>query len=97
MIEAAGAHERFIDGREIVPVLIKSGANSVEIAERRKELQRARQQALALKQLEQPPGAGVEEAVQHTDGVTTAPASISSSAHAARVNHCSLCASPASP
>ena len=43
--------ERFIDGREIVPVLIERGANGVEVAERRKELQRARKQAFALKQL----------------------------------------------
>ena len=63
-VEAAGAHERFIDGLQIVPVLIESGANGVEIAERRKELQRARQQAFTLKQLEQPPGAGSEEAVR---------------------------------
>ena len=63
MLEAAGADERFIDGLQIVPVLIESGANAVEIAERRKELQRARQQALTLKQLEQPPGAGSEKAL----------------------------------
>ena len=96
MLEAAGAHERFIDGRRIVPVLIKSGANSVEIAERRKELERARKQAFALKQLQQPSGAGLRRP-SHTDGVTTAPASISSSADAARVNHRSLSGSPASP
>ncbi len=65
MLEAAGAHERFIDGRQIVPVLIKSGANGVEITKRRKELERARKQALPPKQLQQPPGAGLEEAVAH--------------------------------
>ena len=54
-----------VDGREIVPVLIESGANSVEIAKRRKELERARQQAFTLKQLQQPPGAGLEEALAH--------------------------------
>ena len=91
MLEAAGAHERFIDGREIVPVLIESGANGVEIAERRKELQRARQQAFALKQLAAALWRGSRGGRSHTDGVTTAPASISSSAHAPRVNHCSLC------
>ena len=63
VIEAAGAQERVIDGREIVPVLIKSGANSVEVTERRKELERARQQAFALKQMQQPSGAGLEEAL----------------------------------
>ncbi|RPI54586.1 MAG: hypothetical protein EHM55_10440 [Acidobacteria bacterium] len=63
MLEVASADERFIDGLQIVPVLIERGANAVEIAERRKELQRARQQALTLKQLEQPPGAGSERAL----------------------------------
>ena len=65
MLEAAGAHERFIDGRQIVPVLIERGANGVEIAKRRKELERARKQAFPLKQLQQPPGAGLEEALAH--------------------------------
>ncbi|HEY1307941.1 MAG TPA: hypothetical protein VGF24_30520 [Vicinamibacterales bacterium] len=65
MREAASADERFIYGIEIVPALIRSGANAVEIAERGKKLQRAWQQALALKQLEQPAGAGSEKAVAH--------------------------------
>ncbi len=65
VLEAAGAHERVVDGRQIVPVLIKRGANRVEITKRRQELQRARQQAFALKQLQQPPGAGLDEAAQH--------------------------------
>ena len=65
VLEAAGADERFIDGRQIVPVLVKSGANSVEITKRRKELERARKQAFTLKQLQQPPGAGLEEALAH--------------------------------
>ena len=47
------------------PLLIKRGANRVEITKRRKELQRARQQAFALKQLQQPLGAGLEEALAH--------------------------------
>src|SRR6267143_248292 len=41
----------------------RSDANAVEIAKRRKELQRARQQAFTLKQLEQPPGTGSEKAL----------------------------------
>ena len=53
MLEAAGADERFIDGRQIVAVLIKSGANSVEVTKRRKELERAGKQAFTLKQLQQ--------------------------------------------
>ena len=65
MLEAAGAHERFIDGRQIVPVLIESGANSVEVTERRKELECARKQAFPLKQLQQPSGTGLEEALTH--------------------------------
>ena len=60
VLEATRADECFVDGLQIVPVLIESGADTVEIAERRKELQRARQQAFTLKQLEQPPGTGSE-------------------------------------
>ncbi len=63
MCEAAGADERFIDGRQIVPVLIQRGANRVEITERRLELERARKQAFMLKQLQQSLGAGLEEAL----------------------------------
>ena len=65
MLEAAGANERFVDGRQIVLLLIKSGANRVEIAKRRQEFERARKQALTLKQLQQPPRAGLDEALAH--------------------------------
>src|SRR6188508_440421 len=57
--------ERIIDGSWIVGVFAKSRADRVEIAKRRKELECAGQQALALKQLQQPPGAGLEEALAH--------------------------------
>jgi hypothetical protein len=63
--EAEGGRERFIDRRRIVRVLIESGANRVEIAKRREEFERARKQAFALKQLQQPSGAGREEAFAH--------------------------------
>ena len=96
MLEAAGAHERFVDGRQIVPVLIEGGANGVEVAKRRKELERARKQAFALKQLQQPPGARLEEALAHRRHHDRAGVD-QQLAHAPRVNHCSLCASPASP
>ena len=49
MCEAGGADERFIDGRQIVPVFIESCANSVEITKRRLELERERKQAFMLK------------------------------------------------
>jgi hypothetical protein len=65
VLEAAGAQERVIDRREIVAVLIESGADSVEVTECRKELQRARKQAFALKQLQQPLGARFEDALTH--------------------------------
>src|SRR5262245_66570040 len=65
MLEAVGAYERFIDDCQNVSVLVKSGANSVEVTKRRKELERARKQALALKQLQQPPGPGLDEALAH--------------------------------
>ena len=65
MAEAASRHKGFLDGRELAPVLVEGGTNAVGIAKRRQELQRARQQALTLKQPEQPPGARLDEAVQH--------------------------------
>ena len=65
MLEAARAHERVIDGGQVVSALLKNGANSLEITSRRKEFERARKQALPLKQLQQPPGAGLEEALAH--------------------------------
>ena len=65
MIEEAGAHERFVDGRRIVPLFVKRGADSVDVAKRRKELERSREQAFALKQLQQPPGTGLEDALAH--------------------------------
>src|SRR5262247_576954 len=65
MLEAVGAYERFIDDCQNVPVLGKSGANSVEVTKRRKELERARNQALVLKQLQQPPGPGLDDALAH--------------------------------
>ena len=58
MLEAAGAHERGIDGREIVPRLLERETHGVEIAKGGMELQRARKQTLAQKQLQQPPSAG---------------------------------------
>ena len=65
MLEAARTHDRFIDGRQVVAVLIKSGANSVEVTQRRKEFERARKQAFALKQLQQASGAGLEDPLAH--------------------------------
>ena len=38
------------------------GSNRIEVAERRKEFQRARQQAFTVKQLQQTSGASVEDA-----------------------------------
>ena len=65
MSEAAGAYEGFVDGCEIVWALGKSDANGVDIAERGKKLERARQQAVSLKQLQQPSGAGQEETLKY--------------------------------
>ena len=65
MIEEAGAHKRFVDGRRIVPLFVKRGANSVDIAKRRKEPERARKQALALKQLQQPSGTRLDDSLAH--------------------------------
>ena len=83
MLEAAGAHERFLDRREIGPVLFQGGANGVEITERRMERERAGEHALALEQLQQPPGAGLEEA-RAPVASDRAPRRSGSSAHAAR-------------
>jgi hypothetical protein len=65
MLEAAGAHEGLVDGCEIVRALGKSGADGVDITERGKKLERARQQAVTLKQLQLPPGAGQEETLTY--------------------------------
>jgi len=42
MLEAAGAHEGFVDGCEIVRARGKSGADGIDITERGKKLERAR-------------------------------------------------------
>src|SRR5262245_38878972 len=55
VLEAASAHERLIDGGPIVPGLVERTANSFEITQCGKELERPRQQAFVLKQLQQPP------------------------------------------
>ncbi len=65
VLEAARDRERFRDGGEIVPVLIERGANGVDVAKRRKELERAGKQAFTSKQLQQPPRARSEEALAH--------------------------------
>jgi hypothetical protein len=44
------------------PFSSRESANSVAIAERRTELERARKQAFTLEQLQQPTGAGFDEA-----------------------------------
>src|SRR5439155_11640379 len=54
VLETAGDRERLSDGGQIVPVLVKRGANGVDVAKRRKEFQRARKQAFTSKQIEQP-------------------------------------------
>jgi hypothetical protein len=56
-LEAAGAHERVGDGREVVSVPVESGAHGLEVAERCQERERPWQHALAFEQLEQAPGA----------------------------------------
>ena len=65
VLEAARDRERFCDGGQIVPVLIERGANSVEVAKRSKKLKRARKQAFAPKQLQQPSGARPEDTLAH--------------------------------
>src|SRR5262245_31721492 len=65
VLEAAGTDEGFIDGWQVVPGLIKRRANSVEITQRREELECARQHAFTVKQPQQPVGAGPEKALAH--------------------------------
>ena len=95
VLEAAGAHERFVDGRQIV-LLSSREARTASRSPSAEGVERARQQAFALKQPQQPLARELRMP-SHTDGVTTAPASISSSAHAARMKCSSLKASAASP
>ena len=54
VLEAARAHERIVDGGEIVPGLTERSANRVEIAERRGVFEGVRKEALSPKQLQQP-------------------------------------------
>jgi hypothetical protein len=65
VLETACDRERLVDGGQIVAVLLKGGADGVDVAKRRKKLERARMQAFPPKQLQQPPGAGPEEALAH--------------------------------
>ena len=65
MLKVARDPERFIDGGQIVRVLIKSGANAVNVARRRKELGCAWKQAFPPKQLQQPPGALPDKTIAH--------------------------------
>jgi hypothetical protein len=65
VLEAAGPHERVIDGRQVVSALTERVTNRVEVAKRRKVLERAREQAFPLKQLQEPPRAGVENSFEH--------------------------------
>ena len=62
VLEAARDCERLSDDGQIVSVFIERGANGVDVTERRKELERARKQALALKQCQQPSGARLKDA-----------------------------------
>ncbi len=65
MLETAGDREGFVDDAEIVALLVEGGADAIDVAERRKKRERARQQAFSLKQLQQPPGARPEKALAY--------------------------------
>jgi len=96
VLEAAGAQEGFIDGRQMVLILIERTANRVEVAKRRMEFEVRGSRPLRRNSSSKP---RARELIRpsHTDGVTTAPASISSSAHASRVKACSRLGSKLSP
>src|SRR4030095_9001455 len=57
----AGTGERFIHRDKIVALRIQTGANTIDVAERGKELERLRKNAFVVEELEQPPGAGKNE------------------------------------
>src|SRR5262245_64592538 len=64
-MKTAGSQERFVDRGEIVRVRARGycRANGVEIAKGGEESKRARQQAFAVKQIQQPDGARSNESV----------------------------------
>jgi hypothetical protein len=96
VLEAARDREGFSDGGQIVPVVIERGANSVYVAKRRMDLSVRGSRPLRRNSCSSPL-ACERRSPSHTDGITIAPASISSSAHSARVKCSSLNESPASP
>src|SRR5262245_30442106 len=61
----AGTHERFVHRGKIVGIRIKTGANAINVAERGKELERSGKKASAVEEIEQPPGAGKDEAIAY--------------------------------
>ena len=66
VLETTRTHQRLVHRRKIIGIRIKDAREApVDIAECGQELERSRKQAFALKQLQQPSGPGIEEAVQH--------------------------------
>src|SRR4029450_6218244 len=96
VLETACDCKRFVDGGQLVSVLVERRADDVDVAKRRKELERARKQAFPPKELQQPLARELRRH-SYTHGITTAPASISNSAHAERVKCSSLIGSKLSP
>src|SRR5258708_3982153 len=58
----ARIHERFVDRGKIVAVRIQTCANVIEVAECGKELERSWKKASALEEIDQLPGARMDEA-----------------------------------
>src|SRR5215472_769501 len=64
----ARIHERFVHRGKIVGTrgaLIETGANAIDVAERGKELERSREKASAVEEIDQPLSAGLDQAIAY--------------------------------
>jgi hypothetical protein len=89
VLEAARCRERFGDVGQIVLVLVERGANGVDLANAAENFSVGRITPLRRNSCSSPL-ARDRRRFSHTDGITAAAASISSSVHAARVKCSSL-------
>src|SRR5215831_17427537 len=65
MLEMACIQERFVHGGKIVGTRIKTGANAIDVAERGKELERWREKASAVEEIDQLLSAGLDETIAY--------------------------------
>src|SRR5215813_14357512 len=61
----ARIHERFVHQGEIVGICIQTGANAIDVTERGKELQRSGKKPSSLEEIDQTPGARLDETIAY--------------------------------